>query len=268
MQDELIKTMSNSAKDNFLDSQNFIAKHLHNPLSMTLGSCVRKAAHTILNMTDTYTEELATGMGVIKDQSIPLEVLRRARGLAFLTAFKAGFIFAGRVGTGLVVSRLPDGRWSAPSAIATIGVQWGALIGGNLTDYVMLLNTPAAVEAFSGRGQIALGAELGVALGPVGRSAGGDMHLGDGGIAPVYTYSHSKGLFAGISLEGTLIATRSDMNENFYGRPVEAEDLLNGSIPTPRAAQPLYDALHTACAVRPPPNVITENVDKLSSTFL
>jgi len=132
----------------------------------------------------------------------------------------------------------------------------------------MLLNTPAAVEAFSGRGQIALGAELGVALGPVGRSAGGDMHLGDGGIAPVYTYSHSKGLFAGISLEGTLIATRSDMNENFYGRPVEAEDLLNGSIPTPRAAQPLYDALHTACAVRPPPNVITENVDKLSSTFL
>lgn len=54
---------------------------------------------------------------------------------------KVGFVFTGRVGTGLVVARLPDGRWSAPSAIATAGVGWGAQIGGEITDFVIILNT-------------------------------------------------------------------------------------------------------------------------------
>jgi len=267
MQEELIRTMSNSIRENYIDPNSTIEKHLHNPLSMTLGSCIRKAAHTILNMTDTHNEEMFTGVGVIKDQSIPLEVLRRAKGLAFLTVVKAGFIFAGRVGTGLVISKLPDGRWSAPSAITTVGIQWGLLIGGELTDYVILLNTQSAVDAFSGRGQVALGGELDVALGPVGRSAGGDLHLGDGGIAPAYTYSHSKGLFAGISLEGTVIACRSDMNQKFYGCPTPASDLLSGRVEPPRAAQPLYEALATACQVAAPHNAITDQVDKLSTRF-
>lgn len=61
--------------------------------------------------------------------------------LQFLTVIKVGFVFTGRVGTGLVVARLPDGRWSAPSAIATAGVGWGAQIGGEITDFVVILNT-------------------------------------------------------------------------------------------------------------------------------
>jgi lipid-binding SYLF domain-containing protein len=61
--------------------------------------------------------------------------------LQFLTVIKVGFVFTGRVGTGLVVARLPDGRWSAPSAIATAGVGWGAQIGGEITDFVIILNT-------------------------------------------------------------------------------------------------------------------------------
>lgn len=61
-----------------------------------------------------------------------------------------GFIVAGRVGTGLVVAKTEEGVWSAPSAIATMGMGWGALIGGEITDFVLVLNTDSAVESFSG----------------------------------------------------------------------------------------------------------------------
>lgn len=76
------------------------------------------------------------------------------------------------IGTGLVVARLPEsegGGWSAPTAIATMGLSWGALIGLDVTDYVIVLNTPEAVAAFSGLGQITIGAGIEVAVGPVGR---------------------------------------------------------------------------------------------------
>ncbi len=75
----------------------------------------------------------------------------------------------------------------------------------------------AAVNAFGGRGQISMGAEIGVAIGPVGRSVEADVSAGDGGFASMYSYAHSKGLFAGVSLEGKIVGTRNDVNLSFYG---------------------------------------------------
>ena len=73
-----------------------------------------------------------------------------------------GFIFTGRMGTGHVVARLPDGRWSAPSAIGPAGVGWGPQIGGEIMDFVIILNTQRAVKAFCASDQVNLGAELGI----------------------------------------------------------------------------------------------------------
>lgn len=160
---------------------------------------------------------------------------------------KVGFVFTGRVGTGLVVARLPDGRWSAPSAIATAGVGWGAQIGGEITDFVIILNTKRAVDAFCSKGQVNLGAELGVCAGPVGRVAAGAVEASaDLAVAPCYSYSHSKGLFVGISLEGSMILARSDINRAFYGRDVQVAELLGGMEPPPVGATPLYDAINLA----------------------
>lgn len=165
----------------------------------------------------------------------------------FLTVIKVGFVFTGRVGTGLVISRLPDGRWSAPSAIGTAGVGWGAQIGGELTDFVIILNNRRAVDAFCSKGQINMGAELGISAGPVGRVAAGNIEASAGmDIAPCYSYSHSKGLFVGLSLEGSVILARPDINRAFYGRDIKAAELLNGVEPSPVAATPLYEALHAA----------------------
>lgn len=124
-----------------------------------------------------------------------------------------------------------------------------ALIGAQVSDHVFLLMTDAAVEMmFSDNGSINLGADIGVALGPLGRALEGNVGASTGAVAPIYTYSLSKGLYAGASLDGKVIVTRHHVNENFYGRRVSGSELLSGAVPTPPAAQPLYDAL-TRCHV-------------------
>ena len=132
--------------------------------------------------------------------------------MAFITVLKVGFVQSIKMGTGLVMARLQDGTWSAPAAIGTGGLGWGLQFGGELTEFMLLLNTEEAVQAFSGRGNVSLGAELGIAVGPVGRSASAEMRADGENFAPVYSYSRSKGFFAGMSLEGSVISIRDDCN--------------------------------------------------------
>ena len=104
---------------------------------------------------------------------------------------------------------------------------------------MIVLNTPAAVEAFAKEGNVTLGGALGVAAGPVGRSAEGGVSLQ----AAMYSYSRTQGLFAGISLEGTVIGTRNEVNAAYYGKPVEARDILAGKVRPPASAQSLLAVL-------------------------
>ncbi|KAJ1957410.1 hypothetical protein GGI12_005033, partial [Dipsacomyces acuminosporus] len=136
---------------------------------------------------------------------------------------------------------LPDGGWSAPSAIGTAGAGVGGQIGAEMTDFVMILNTPSAVKAFSHGGNVTLGGNLSVSAGPLGRSAEASGAIRN--VAPVFSYSKSKGLFAGVSLEGSVILERKDANAKLYGRPVRAQELLSGSVPPPPQADVLYRAL-------------------------
>jgi SH3 domain-containing YSC84-like protein 1 len=177
----------------------------------------------------------------IPEHSIPPAVLRDAKGLAILTVFKAGFVFSGRGGTGVVVARTRNG-WSGPSAIGTGGVGFGLQIGGEVTEFVVVLNTYDAVKAFSREGNVVLGADLSVAAGPVGRSA----EAGVTPIAAVYTYSISQGLFAGASLEGTVIMTRNDANASYYGRQVTPQQILAGNVAPPAGAKRLDRVLLAA----------------------
>lgn len=174
----------------------------------------------------------------IPEKSIPPWVLHDAKGLAILTITKAGFIVSGRGGTGIVVARTEKG-WSGPSAIGSGGIGVGFQAGVQVSEYVIILNTQEAVSAFAKGSNITLGGNLSAAIGPVGRSA-------EAGAAPqaaIYTYSRSQGIFAGISLEGTVIATRYEANEEYYGKPVYTADILGGTVKAPPSAQKLIDAL-------------------------
>ena len=174
----------------------------------------------------------------IPDSAIPPAVMRDAKGVAILTVTKAGFVLSGRGGTGVVAARTEKG-WSGPSAIGTGGIGLGFQIGLQVSEYVIILNTQEAVNSFAKGSNITLGGNLSAAIGPVGRSA-------EAAIAPqaaIYTYSRSQGIFAGVSLEGTVIATRYEANEQYYGKPTFPSDILSGDVKPPASAQKLIDVL-------------------------
>ncbi|TMW57568.1 hypothetical protein Poli38472_003493 [Pythium oligandrum] len=201
------------------------------------------------------------------DKRIPIDLLHQAQGIAFLTVLKAGFIWTGRVGTGIVISKLPDGRWSAPSAIGTLGMGFGAELGGQLIEFMIILNSEQAVKSFMQKNQISAGANLEFAAGPYGRAAGANANLSASGIAPNYTYSHSKGLFGGVGLQGSAISARSDLNKKFYGREITPTEILTGAVEQPAAASQLYDALNRICSI-PPSGTATMLKNKFLSPFL
>ncbi|OAY76415.1 SH3 domain-containing protein [Ananas comosus] len=179
------------------------------------------------------------------ENSIPSAVLKGANGLAILTVAKAGALVTYKVGTGLVVSRRSDGSWSAPSAILSVGLGWGLQFGGELVDFIIVLHGQKAVKAFSSTMHVSLGAGVNIAAGPVGRALEADLRAGNKGSGMCYTYSCSKGAFVGVSLEGNVVATRTETNLSFYGDPyLTTHDILFGQVERPRAAAPLYTALH------------------------
>ena len=174
----------------------------------------------------------------IPENQIPPAVLRNARGLAIMSVVKVGFGLSGKGGQGVVVARTRDG-WSGPSFLGTGGAGWGLQIGAQLTEFVVVLNTRAAVRAFARDGNVALGADLSAAAGPVGR----DLQASVTPTAAVYTYSRSKGLFAGASLEGAIIATQKTANARYYRQPINAGAILSGRVAPPAGAGQLRAAL-------------------------
>ena len=170
---------------------------------------------------------------------------KHPQGLAVLTVFKAGFLGSVRGGSGIVVARLADGSWSAPSAIGTAGGGFGGQIGFELTDFVFILNDASAVQSFAQRGALTLGGNVSLAAGPVGRNAEAAGSASMKGVAGIFSYSKTKGLFAGVSLEGSILIERRDANEKLYNGRITARQLLEGAIRPPPAAEPLMRVLNS-----------------------
>lgn len=182
--------------------------------------------------------------GIIRDfrqmpeRGIPETVLNHSRGLAIMRVLKVGFGVSGKGGEGVVVARTSDG-WSGPSFIGTGGAGFGLQIGAEVTDFVFVLNNDEAVRAFSHGGNVKIGADASAVAGPVGRHAEADVMP----TAAIYTYSRSKGLFAGVSLQGAVIVAQDDANRRYYGRSVSPAAILNGKVSAPDRASRLLSAL-------------------------
>ncbi|KAK7328678.1 hypothetical protein VNO77_22795 [Canavalia gladiata] len=238
LQGVLINTISNAVQ---------VAKHdvmdwtcgrgwLNLPIGLSMEQEIYKSSNTLRS----YSQVARS----TPERSIPLAILNRAKGLAILTVAKAGALLSYKLGTGLVVSRRSDGLWSAPSAIFSLGLGWGAQIGGELSDFIVVLHDMKAVKTFCSRMHFSLGASCSAAAGPLGRVLEADIRAGDRGSSMCYTYSCSKGAFVGVSLEGNMVANRMDANLSFYGDPYLTPcDILLGTLDRPRAAEPLYAAL-------------------------
>ncbi|KAG8629326.1 hypothetical protein KVT40_003191 [Elsinoe batatas] len=211
---------------------------LNNPLPSSMQSECKKAGRTLASFVDPR-------QSFGPDKIIPPEVLANAKGLAVMTVFKAGFLGSARFGSGIVVARLSDGSWSAPSAIGTVGGGFGGQIGFELTDFVFILNDAASVRTFAQAGSITLGGNVSIAAGPVGRNAEAAGAASLKSVSGIFAYSKTKGLFAGVSLEGSVIIERKDANEKLYNRRIDARSLLGGGVPVPPAAEPLMRILNS-----------------------
>ncbi|XP_074847304.1 SH3 domain-containing YSC84-like protein 1 isoform X2 [Carettochelys insculpta] len=131
--------------------------------------------------------------------------------------------------------------WSPPSAIGIAGLGGGFEIGIEVSDLVIILNHERAVEAFAKGGNLTLGGNFTVAIGPLGRNLEGDVAVRSS--AAVYTYCKSRGLFAGVSLEGTCLIERKETNRKFYGQDIRASAILFGDVPRPVQSEDLYEIL-------------------------
>ncbi|CAI5756495.1 unnamed protein product [Candida verbasci] len=211
---------------------------INNPIPRSLRSESKKAAKVLASFIK--PNQLAG-----PDQIIPPRILKNAKGLAIITVLKAGFLFSGRAGSGVIVARLPDGSWSGPSAIVTAGAGAGGQIGAELTDFVFVLNTKAAVDTFAQMGSVTLGTNVSVAAGPLGRSAEAAGTASLSSVSAVFAYSKTKGLYAGVSLEGSAIMERREANRKFYGSNCKARNILAGQVDIPPACESLMRVLNS-----------------------
>jgi lipid-binding SYLF domain-containing protein len=170
------------------------------------------------------------------DQGIPQELLESAKCIAIIPGdVKFAFIFGGNYGRGLATCRTGHG-WSAPMFLALEGGSVGYQIGGSSTDIVMLFMNDHALKSLLSD-KFKLGADASVAAGPVGRNAaaGTDLKLN----AEILSYSRSKGLFAGVSLNGAVVQTDKSGDEAMYGHDVNRHEILDGKVAVPESAQAL-----------------------------
>jgi SH3 domain-containing YSC84-like protein 1 len=171
------------------------------------------------------------------DKAIPQKILDNAYAIAvFPGVFKAAFVFGGERGKGVIsVRNRVTNAWSAPGFLTLTGGSWGAQIGGQSADIVLVVMNPRGAEKLL-QSQFKIGGEAEASAGPVGRQAAAStdiqMH------AEILSYSRSRGLFAGISLSGASVREDIDANDAFYGRRLHTREIALGQVrPTPTVPQ-------------------------------
>lgn len=177
-------------------------------------------------------EKINAATQVLKDfgnmkENIPEELLKVTQGIIIVPKLiNAGFVIAGKRGKGLAMVKLEDGSWSNPVFVTITGGSVGFQAGIQAVDLVLILKHKETLENI-GKGSFTLGGDISVTAGPVGRNstASTDYKLE----AEVYSYSRSKGLFAGISLSGSAIDIDSKANAAFYGNEDDAKTLFSNS---------------------------------------
>lgn len=174
------------------------------------------------------------------DSGIPGELLGSAECIAIIPGEKrAAFIFGGRYGRGLVTCRNRH-RWSAPAFLMLTGGSFGFQIGGSSTDLILIFRSRRGISHLLSD-KFTVGADASAAAGPVGRNAAAatdaEMH------AEILTYSRSRGVFAGVSLNGAVVKPDRDADDALYGENVEPESLLDGHFPIPAEARGLIDVI-------------------------
>jgi len=190
----------------------------------------------------TKSAEVLQDLTVAGDKKIPNDLLERAEAVAVIPhMIKGAFGIGGRYGKGLVSQRTGSGRWSTPAFIEIGGGSFGAQLGVTATDVVLVFTDRKALDMLEGGKELKLGVDAGVAAGPIGRTAEAGV---TGNLeSAIYAYSRSKGLFAGVALDGAVLHMDNGANEKVYGPSVDAKQILNGQVAMNSTVRPFVDTL-------------------------
>lgn len=186
--------------------------------------------------------DLINKMAKEQDADALADVIKSGKGVAIFPAVtKAGLGIGGQTGEGVVFLRQPNGRWTGPAFMGISGASIGFQIGVQSVGLVLVITNEQGLRAFTGGNSFKLGADVAIAAGPVGRdtSAATDGRAK----ASIYSYSMSKGLFAGISIDGSVINQNRDANKAYWGRDISAANALKKPATDKRVA-PLIKALN------------------------
>jgi lipid-binding SYLF domain-containing protein len=171
------------------------------------------------------------------DSAIPSAILDKAEGIAvFPTTIKAGLLVGGQRGRGILSVRSESGTWSAPAFLTLTGGSVGLQIGAQATDLVLVIMNRRGLENLV-RNQFKVGADASVAAGPVGRDAQASTDIQMR--AQILSYSRARGVFAGVTINGSTIRQDKDANQRFYGKPYDTKQIVFerlGGAPEPVAA--------------------------------
>ena len=177
------------------------------------------------------------------DKGIPGEVVEGAKCIAVVPKLiKAGFVFGGEHGRGVATCRLASGGWSAPAFFTISGGSWGAQIGVEGVDLVMMIMNDQGMQHLMSN-KFKVGAEASASAGPVGRHASANTDWKAG--TEMLTYSRSKGLFAGISLNGSWVSRDADAIDAMYGSNVATDSILGGKIQPSTGSDPFVAEVKT-----------------------
>lgn len=218
---------------------------------MVLALCAGVTAQSLGTSEIKRIEEAAAvlrELRAVPEKDIPATLWTKAKCVAVVPGLKrAAFIIGGEYGKGLVSCRTASGEWSPPVFIKIQKGSWGAQIGGESIDLILLVMNDRGIEHLL-KNKVTLGAEASVAAGPLGRDvqASTDATMR----AEILAWSRSRGVFAGVNLNGGVLAPDADDNRDLYGGPVEPKAiLLKPQMPTPPVAQPFIDELKQHDAV-------------------
>jgi lipid-binding SYLF domain-containing protein len=184
-------------------------------------------------------------------ENIPQDLLDKAECVIILPSVKKGaFGIGGSYGRGIMICRSGEhytGKWGAPALYALEGVSIGFQLGGQATDFVLLVMNPKGAQSLL-YSKVKLGADASAAAGPKGRTAEGATDIVMN--AEILSYSRNKGLFAGISLEGSTLRSDGSANERLYGKKLTAKEIIReGKVSTPPCANELVSLLDTKSPV-------------------
>ena len=184
--------------------------------------------------------EVIKEMATTDDKGIPTNLLNKARCVVVIPSLtKVAFGVGGQFGKGYLSCRTGSG-WSAPGSIRVEGGSFGFQIGGSATDVILLIMNDRGMDKLLSN-EFKVGADASVAAGPVGRQASAETDITMR--AEMLAYSRSRGVFAGIAIQGSTLRQDSDENEELYGREIPNREIVSGKIAVPAAAKPFIDAL-------------------------